>query len=111
MDQVSMAWMLASILLVMVLLYSWRMLRSFGRAWITMLLVGKLVAGIYYLVGLDRPLLYLYFRNGARLTITVAEAVFLTFLLTLAGTIMVVVYGKILPEEIRKALNPEGGEL
>ena len=111
MDQVSMAWMLASILLIIVLLYSWRMLHSFGRAWITMLLVGKLIAGIYYLTGLDRPWVVLFFRNGVRLTITVAEAVFLTFLLTLAGTIIVVVYGKILPDEIRNALNPEGGEL
>lgn len=109
MDQVSMAWMLASILLIIVLLYSWRMLHSFGRAWITMLLVGKLIAGIYYLTGLDKPMLYLYFRNGVRLTITVAEAVFLTFLFTLIGTIMVVVYGKIIPEDIRKALNPDGG--
>ena len=110
MDSVSQAWLLASVLLIIVLLYSWRMLRSFGKAWIATLIVGKLIAGIYYIVGLDKPWIVLIFRNGKTVTITVAEAIFLAFLVTLIGTILIVVYGRILPEEIRKALSPEVGE-
>lgn len=109
MDSVSLAWIIASIILVIVLLYSWRMLKSFGKAWIATLLIGKFMAGIYYFSGLDRPWVVLKFRNGKIITVTVAEAIFLTFLLTLLATI-VVVYGKILPEELRRALSPEVSE-
>ena len=104
----SMAWITALIMLILVLFYAWKQLGSFGKAWITMLLVGKLIAGVYYIVGLDAPWIILRFRNGVTVTITIAEAVFLTFLLTLATTIMIVVYGRILPREIREALSPEG---
>ena len=110
MDAVSLAWIIASIILIIVLLYSWWMLRSFGKAWIATLLVGKFIAGIYYFAGLDRPWVLLKFRNGKIITITVAEAIFLTFFLTLLATLIVVVYGRILPEELRRALSPEVSE-
>lgn len=105
MDSVAAAWIIASILMVAVLLYSWRMLHSFGKAFIAMLLVGKLIAAIYYIVGLDRPVTTLVFRNGARVTLTAAELVFLSFLFTLIGAIAIVVYGRILPKEIREVMH------
>ena len=108
MDSLSVAWVIAGILMVAVLLYGWGKV-GFGRAFIAMLLVGKLIAAIYYIVGLDRPVMTLVFRNGARVTLTAAELVFLSFLFTLIGTIMVVVYGRILPKEIREVMHVDRG--
>lgn len=108
MDVVSLAWILASVLLVAVFLQAWKMLRSFAKAFVAMLVIGKVVAAVFYLVGLDRPLFVVSFENGASFTVTAAEAVFLSFLLTLAGAVAVAFYGRLLPRELRRALTIEG---
>ena len=107
MGPVALAWVAASIILVIFLMFSWKMLGSFGRAWIATLLVGKMIAGIFYVAGVDRPVIALVFRNGYIINITAAELMFLMFLLTLLVTIMIVVYGELLPQELRRALTVE----
>lgn len=106
MDNVSLAWVVASILMVAVLLYGWGRV-GFGRAFIAMLLVGKVIAATYYFAGLDRAEYVLVFRNGYTITITIAETIFLAFLLTLVGALIVVVYGRILPRELREVMRVE----
>jgi len=106
-DVVAAAWVIASVVMVLFMIIAWRATGSFGRAWIATLIIGKLIAAIYWAVGIDRPVITLVFRNGARATVTAAEIIFLMFLSTLILSLLVV-YGRILPDEIRRVMNPEG---
>ncbi len=107
MDEVSIAWITASVVLAVVLLVAWKMTRSFFKAWLVMLLVGKVLAAIYYFAGLDRTvfIINLVNRQNPEITrivhVTAAELLFISFLLTLVSSIVIVLYTDLLPRELR----------
>ena len=101
---VEIAWVTGSVMMIAVLLFGWRQTGSFSSGFIAMLVVGKVIAAVYYVLGIDKPLFTLVFRNGARVTITAAELIFIMLLLTLLST-LAVAYLKILPEEVRRVMG------
>jgi hypothetical protein len=106
-QELGIAWMIAAVLMTVVLLVSWKMTKSFFKAWLVMLLFGKVIAAIYYFTGLDRPVLTLEFVNRQNpevlrtITFSAAQLIFLSFLATLLTSIIVVLYTDLLPRELR----------
>ena len=80
------AWLiaLASMSLLMLLMF-WKT-GKFRQGLLVSLLWGKLLAGVYYLLGVDVPLYYIYYVKNGRIlheaTVTAAEVIFLSFLIS-----------------------------
>jgi len=79
--------------MVMVLVVSWKWFGSFRKAFLVMLLVGKIWAGILWAYGIDKPLFNIIIYNKVKetsttITITADQFIFLSFL----GTFMVTVF-------------------
>jgi hypothetical protein len=88
---VALAWVLALASMTAVLLAVYRMEHSLRKGILASLLWGKAIAGIYYLLRIDVPLATLYvIKQGyvARaVTITAAEVIFLSFLVSFLTTL------------------------
>lgn len=98
---------LMMISMVVVLILAWRWFGSLRTAFIVMLVIGKVWAGILYLYGIDKPLFNLVIYNKIRdtvsyYTVTATQMIFLSLLITLIGTISWPYIETYLPEPIRK---------
>lgn len=76
-------------------------------AFIVMLIIGKVWAGILYLFGIDKELFNLVIYNKVRntvsyVTVTANQAIFISLLITLLGTISWPYIEPYLPEPIRR---------
>ena len=93
--------------MVIVLVLAWKWFNSLRTAFIVMLIIGKVWAGILWAFGYDRPLFNLIIYNKIRdltvtYTITATQFVFLSFLITLIVTISWPYIEGYLPEPIRR---------
>ena len=79
--------------MVATLILAWKFFNDFRKAFITMLIVGKVWAGILWAFGFDRDLFKIVFYNrlaGSRFEVTVSanEFIFMSFLATLVFTLL-----------------------
>ena len=93
--------------MVLVLMMAWKWFGSLRTAFIVMLIIGKVWAGILWAFGIDRPLFTLVVYNKVKgaatyVTIYATQMVFISFLITLAATLMWPYIESYLPEPIRR---------
>jgi len=98
-------------LLVTILIASWYKTNSLWKAWIITLVTGKVVTALFWAFGLDRPLFTISLvsrRTGQVIkafTISACELTFLSFLITLIGTLSWPYFIRYLPYEFRMGLR------
>ncbi len=109
-DTVAASWLIVFIVLVYVFLKAWDKTDSVRAATIIMLLIGKLAAAIMAITGLDRTLTILQLRSGDLVRVSVAEAIFALFLVTIITVAVSALVLDALPSEIRRALDVEGSD-
>ena len=100
--------------MVIVLLTAWKWFGSLRLAFIVMLIIGKVWAGVLWAYGIDKPLFKLIIYNKIRnvattYTITATQFVFLSFMFTLIITVTWPYIETYLPEPVRK-IHVIGGE-
>ncbi|AQQ75451.1 hypothetical protein JdFRA1000001_18c [uncultured archaeal virus] len=93
--------------MVMVLKMAWKWFGSLRTAFIIMLIVGKVWAGMLWAFGIDRPLFTLVVYNKLKgvtsyVTIYATQMVFISFLVTLLATLAWPYIESYLPEPIRR---------
>lgn len=93
--------------MVLVLMMAWRWFGSLRTAFIVMLIIGKVWAGVLWAFGIDRALFTLVIYNkmkGVASTITIyaTQMVFISFLITLLATLSWPYIESYLPEPIRR---------
>ena len=98
-------------LLVFILCYAWHKTGSLWKAFIIMLIVGKVITAVYWAFGYDRVLFTISLINRktgmviSQYKVSACMIVFLSFLFTLIGTLTVPYLIKYLPREIRSSLR------
>lgn len=93
--------------MVVVLLYAWKWFGSLRVAFLTMLIVGKVWAGVLWAFGIDRPLYRILIYNKVRgvtsaVTVTADQFIFLSFLTAFVVAIMWPYISPHVPEPIRR---------
>jgi len=93
--------------MVIVLLASWKWFGSLRLAFIIMLIIGKVWAGVLYAFGIDKPLFNILVYNKikgayATFTVTATQFIFLSFLGTLLVTLLWPYIQPYIPEPIRR---------
>ncbi len=80
------AWIVALASMSILLLLTYWKMGKFRQGLLISLLWGKLLAGVYYILGVDVPLYYIYYVKNGRIlhetTITAAEVIFFSFLVS-----------------------------
>mgnify|MGYP000020464998 CR=1 FL=1 len=99
--------------MVIVLILAWKWFGSLRTAFLSMLVIGKVWAGVLWAFGIDRPLFTIYIYNKVRgttssFTLTADQMVFLSFLTTFAFVIAWPYIAPHIPEPIRKIQVLEG---
>lgn len=100
--------------MAVVLLLAWRWSGSLRTAFMVMLMVGKVWAGVLWAYGIDRPLFNIVVYNKVRgtvttVTITASQFVFISFLATFVFTLAWPYIRPHIPEPLRRIHVP-GGE-
>jgi len=93
--------------MVIVLITAWRWFGSLRTAFIVMLIIGKVWAGILWAFGYDRPLYQIMIYNKLKhvtitYTVSACQFIFLSFLATLLVTLSWPYIEPYLPEPIRR---------
>ena len=98
-------------LLTAILCFAWWKTNSLWKAFIIMLICGKVITGIFWAFGYDRPLFVVSIVNRKlgvpiyQIHVSACMIVFLSFLFTLIGTLSFPYIVKYLPREIRYGLK------
>lgn len=93
--------------MAMVLILAWKWFNSLRTAFLAMLVIGKVWAGILWAYGIDRPLFNIVLYNKIKgtattITITADQFVFLSFLITFVFALLWPYLEKYFPEPVRK---------
>jgi len=100
-----------SALLVAILCFAWYKTNSLFKAFVIMLIIGKVITGIFWAFGYDRTLFTVSIMNKRlgvplfQIHVSACMIVFLSFLITLIGTLSFPYIVKYLPYEIRSGLR------
>ena len=99
--------------MVLVLILAWKWFNSLRTAFLAMLVIGKVWAGILWAFGIDRPLFTIYIYNKVRgtataMTITADQFIFLSFLTTFAFVVIWPWIAPHVPEPLRRIQVLEG---
>ena len=98
-------------LLTIILCFAWYKTNSLFKAFVIMLIIGKVITGIFWAFGYDKTLFTITVMNRRlgvplyQFHISACMVVFLSFLLTLIGALSFPYIVKYLPYEIRSGLR------